>query len=144
MHAGERERSYGSDPYHGRDPYEDANYSAQAAGYTATPPPVDPYATHTGFGYQSQFPPPPGSVPQPAYAPQMHQAAPQPAAAYGPQDFPPPPAQPPPGAPAYDPYAANQNPYAPRPRGADENVSAENPSSAPTDQHLAADGTFCF
>lgn len=65
------------------------------------------------------------------------QPQPQPQNVYAPQDFPPPPAGAPQAQQAYfDPYAAGQNPYAPRGRG-DENVSATN-SSAPPYQHATA------
>lgn len=75
-------------------------------------------------------------MPQQGYNPQQ---PPQPG--YNPQDFPPPPAGPPQGQQYQDPYAPGQNPYAPRPRGADENVSAAS-FPAPTDQHhTTQDGT---
>ncbi|EXJ56489.1 hypothetical protein A1O7_06833 [Cladophialophora yegresii CBS 114405] len=114
---------------YGRDPYEDNNY-APGGQYAPTPPPPahDPYATQQGFYPQSsQFPPPPGSIPQ-QYPPQAGpgMAPPPPGSApYGQQGYPPPP--PPPGAPPapaqpYDAYASGANPYAPR---GPENVSAE-------------------
>ena len=114
-----REGSYA--PYTpGRDPYEDANWHAtHSASYAQNI--NDPYASQTGFYPPgNQFPPPPGSMPhQGGYTPQQQNQN-----VYAPQDFPPPPA----GAPQaqqtyFDPYAAGQNPYAPRGRG-DENVSA--------------------
>lgn len=93
----------------------------------------DPYGSQAGF-----YPPPPGPMPQQHYAP-----TPQPQGTYGPQDFPPPPPNVPQAQqPQFNPYAPGQNPYAPRSRGADENVSDGHPSSAPTDQHhSASDGT---
>jgi len=96
----------------------------------------DPYASQTGFySHGGQFPPPPGSMPQQGYAPQ------QPPQSYGTQAFPPPPAGVPQGQQFPDPYAPGQNPYAPRPRGADENVSAAS-FPAPIDQHrTTTDGT---
>lgn len=101
----------------------------------------DPYGSQAGF-----YPPPPGPIPQQGYGPQQsytpqpaYAPTPPPQGTYHPQDFPPPP----PNAPQaqqqqFNPYAPNQNPYAPRPRGTDDNVSAGNPSSAPNDQYRSA------
>lgn len=142
-HGSSRRQTFDSrasvDPYNGRDPYEDANWHAtHSASYAQGM--NDPYGSQAGF-----YPPPPGPMPQQGYAPQSYTPqpayapTPQPQGSYGPQDFPPPP----PGAPQaqqqqFNPYAPNQNPYAPRSRGADDNVSAGYPSSAPTDQHRSA------
>ncbi|KAK4936645.1 hypothetical protein LTR10_022497 [Elasticomyces elasticus] len=129
---------------YGADPYEDSYNPAQQ--YSPTPPPAnDPYATQQGFYPQSsQFPPPPGAVPQQyPQNPASGAANPYPTQSYPPP--PPPPGPPPTGAANYDPYASGANPYAPR---GPENVSAEpspefgNPftSAASNDQHHVPDG----
>lgn len=134
-----------------RDSYDDSY--RQGGQYSPTPPPNDPYASQQGFSQQgyypqnSQFPPPPGSVPN-QFPPQPNPIAPQPGATAFPQQGypPPPPGGPPPATANYDTYASGANPYAPR---GPENVSAEpapafgNPfaSVAPNDQHHVPDGT---
>jgi Domain of unknwon function (DUF3824) len=110
------------------DPYEDT-YNPS---YTPQPDPYAQYPQQPFYPQSSQFPPPPGSGPQP-YPAGAPTAAPA-GAAYNPTDFPPPP--PPPGAPpgpGYDAYASGANPYAPR---RDENVSVPPSSSVPS-------GTWC-
>ena len=142
---------------YGHDTYDD-NYH-QSGRYSPTPPPNDPYASQHGFSQptyypeNTQFPPPPGSVPN-QYPPQPDPMPIQPGAAeyppqaaYPPQAYPPPPPGGPPPAPTnYDAYASGANPYAPR---GPENVSAEpapafgNPfaPAIPNDQHHLPDGT---
>ena len=98
-----------------RDPYEDT-YNPQ---YGGQPDPYAQFGQPNHYPQSSQFPPPPGSGPQPYAA-----TAPTAGAAYNPQDFPPPPPSGAPPGPGYDAYASGGNPYAPR---RDENVSAPNP-----------------
>ncbi|RDW90839.1 DUF3824 domain-containing protein [Aspergillus mulundensis] len=75
------------------------------------------------------YPPPPGSAPTPAPGPMP----------YNPADYPPPPnSGPPPQQYSYPPPAADA--YAPRPRRADENVSATRDFSSPTTQPQPYDG----
>lgn len=115
-----------------RDPYEES--------YDPEPYPISPQAAHqqSAGGYypnSNYFPPPPGSTTN-------LNATPQP---YNPADYPPPPGAAPPPQP-YNYGAANPGPetYAPRPRRADENVSAPSSSTTtlPTEQTHAHDGAF--
>lgn len=78
------------------------------------------------------FPPPPGSAPRPAEA----------AAPYNPADYPPPPGAVPPMQPYGYGTPPAPEPYAPRPRRADENVSAARNSSPHNAQSHAHDGGF--
>lgn len=124
MHAG-----YDDDAH--RDPYEES--------YDPEPYPAFPQATHQQpteayYPNGNHFPPPPGTTPN-------LNATPQP---YNPADYPPPPGAAPPPQP-YNYGAANAGPetYAPRPRRADENVSAPSSSTTlPTKQTHAHDGAF--
>jgi hypothetical protein len=147
----------GRDPY--ADDYEAAPYAAAAAA-AAAPPAAAPggYGAEPGYYQQAPgFPPPPGTVPnqyppQPQYAAPGAQYAPPPnQAEYNPANFPPPPGTvPPPVPPANynEAFAsgANMDPYAPRTRRADENVSAA-PSnginSFPDQHYVPPSGTWC-
>ncbi|KAJ5102956.1 hypothetical protein N7532_003485 [Penicillium argentinense] len=106
-----------------RDPYEE-HYDPEPypPSPVVHPPPADNYYPNSNY-----FPPPPGSTPN-------LNATPQP---YNPADYPPPPGAAPPPQP-YSYGAPGPEPYAPRPRRADENVSA---SSAAQPQHVN-DGVF--
>ncbi|KAJ5151063.1 uncharacterized protein N7482_010315 [Penicillium canariense] len=128
-HANLADTGYEDDAH--RDPYEES--------YDPEPYPMHPQTAHqqpgeTYYPNSNYFPPPPGSTPN-------LNATPQP---YNPADYPPPPgAAPPPQAYGYGDVNSGQEPYAPRPRRADENVSAP-PSSTtlPTDQNHTVDGAF--
>lgn len=76
------------------------------------------------------FPPPPGSAPRPAET----------AAPYNPADYPPPPGAVPPVQPYGYGTPPGPEPYAPRPRRADENVSAARNASPPNARSHAYDG----
>lgn len=113
-----------------RDPYEET--------YDPEPYPISPHAAHQQptenyYPNSNYFPPPPGSTPN-------LNATPQP---YNPADYPPPPGAAPPPQP-YNYGAGNSGPetYAPRPRRADENVSAPlSPTTTLPTEH-AHDGAF--
>lgn len=160
---GEQERGQSRD--NGRDPYEDGYYQPPNQNQYAQEPTHDPYGPQQGFHNQSQFPPPPGGMPQQYPAPvptpqpagmgyqqtyQPPQNTYQPPNAftqpepYAPQSYYPPPQN---QSQHYDAYMSGANPNAqPRNRGADENVSAGNlPSdSFPSDQYQPfPDGMFC-
>ncbi|CEJ60924.1 hypothetical protein PMG11_09478 [Penicillium brasilianum] len=117
-----------------RDPYEES--------YDPEPYPISPQAAHQQptenyYPNSNYFPPPPGSTPN-------LNATPQP---YNPADYPHPPGAAPPPQP-YNYGAGNPGPetypetYAPRPRRADENVSAplSSTTTLPTEQTHAHDG----
>ncbi|OKP10041.1 hypothetical protein PENSUB_4506 [Penicillium subrubescens] len=123
-----RSRTRYEDDAH-RDPYEES--------YDPEPYPISAQAAHQRpaenyFPNSNYFPPPPGST-------SNLNATPQP---YNPADYPPPPGAAPPAQP-YNYGAANTGPetYAPRPRRADENVSAPSSSTLPTEQ-THAHGAF--
>ncbi|OQD70151.1 hypothetical protein PENDEC_c026G04071 [Penicillium decumbens] len=107
-----------------RDPYEES--------YDPEPYPVSPHAAPhqpppepNYYPNNNYFPPPPDSTTN------LH-APPQP---YNPADYPPPPgAAPPPEPYSYGAAGPGLGQYAPRPRRADENVSAPQSSTLPTDQ----------
>ncbi|KAJ5805994.1 uncharacterized protein N7503_003596 [Penicillium pulvis] len=125
----EQDRARYDDTVH-HDPYEES--------YDPEPYP----ASHAAPGYQeppanyypntNSFPPPPGSTTN------LH-GAPSPMA-YNPADYPPPPG----AAPQPQPYnygapGPGTEQYAPRPRRVDENVSAQQRSTLPTDLHTHDD-----
>ena len=93
------------------DPYEES--------YNPEPYPVSqPPAPHPGndsyYPNSNYFPPPPGQAPHPANG----------QAPYNPAEYPPPPGAAPPSQPYGYASSPGAEPYAPRPRRADENVSA--------------------
>ncbi|KAL5336174.1 hypothetical protein BJX70DRAFT_400828 [Aspergillus crustosus] len=98
------------------------------------PPSPTPPTNFDGTLYRpnNYYPPPPGSAP-------MHPMATGAAAPYNPADYPPPPnAAPPPQQYNYPPTGPDA--YAPRPRRADDNVSAAWNLSPPTAQYRLHDG----
>jgi hypothetical protein len=110
---------------YGQDPYEDPYNPQQQQQYNPAPQPAnDPYAAQTGFYPQGQqFPPPPGAAP-PQFQTQAPATAYAPGAAFNPHDYPPPPGAAPAQYTGHFASGGNADPYAPRGRGADENVSA--------------------
>ncbi|PWY93307.1 hypothetical protein BO94DRAFT_460694 [Aspergillus sclerotioniger CBS 115572] len=110
------------------EPYDGSyNHLPYAPSPAAVPQRIDDHQYYPNSNY---FPPPPGSAPRPDPAP------------YSPADYPPPPGAVPPQS--YD-YPARPGPgpdtYAPRPRRADEMVSAST-CPRPTAQDRAFDGGF--
>ncbi|KAE8145472.1 hypothetical protein BDV25DRAFT_164594 [Aspergillus avenaceus] len=111
-----RQDSY-DDPY-GSEPYP-----------SALPPPRQNDQNYPSGNY---FPPPPGSAPRTAGS----------AAPYNPADYPPPPGAVPPSQSYGYPPPPGPEPYATRPRRADENVSAARNLSPPIAQSHMDDGGF--
>ncbi|KAJ6109912.1 hypothetical protein N7486_002147 [Penicillium sp. IBT 16267x] len=115
---------YDNAVYH--DPYEE---SYDPEPYPASPRPAPNYQEPPAnyFPNTNSFPPPPGSTTNLNTAPSP---------AYNPADYPPPPG----AAPQPQPYnygapGPGTEQYAPRPRRGDENVSAPQRSTQPTDHH---------
>ncbi|KAJ5657908.1 uncharacterized protein N7484_001557 [Penicillium longicatenatum] len=109
------------------DPYEE---SYDPEPYPASPRPGPNYQEPPANYYPNtnSFPPPPGSTTNLNQTP--------PPNAYNPADYPPPPG----AAPQPQPYnygapGPGTEQYAPRPRRVDENVSAQQRSTLPTDHH---------
>ncbi|KAF3392666.1 hypothetical protein F1880_008574 [Penicillium rolfsii] len=111
-----------------RDPYEE---SYDPEPYPVSSQPAHQRPAENYYPNSNYFPPPPGSTPNLNTTPQP----------YNPADYPPPPGAAPPAQP-YNYGSANTGPetYAPRPRRADENVSAPSSSTLPTEQTHAHDG----
>ena len=114
-----------------RDPYEES--------YDPEPYPVSPHAVppqqpmDNYYPNGNYFPPPPGSTPNLNTTPSP----------YNPADYPPPPgAAPPPQPYSYGAAGPGTETYAPRPRRAEENVSAPEGSNLPNDQYHTRDGAF--
>lgn len=110
-----------------REPYDSSykNPLPYPATPAAAPRPIDDHQYYPNGNY---FPPPPATGPRPEPAP------------YSPADYPHPPSPVPPQS--YDyPSGPGPDPYAPRPRRADENVSASN-YPQPTVQDRGFDGGF--
>ncbi|KAL3247126.1 hypothetical protein ABHI18_012520 [Aspergillus niger] len=108
-----------------REPYDSSykNPLPYPATPAAAPRPIDDHQYYPNGNY---FPPPPATGPRPEPAP------------YSPADYPHPPGPVPPQS--YDyPTGPGPDPYAPRPRRADENVSASN-YPQPTVQDRGFDG----
>ncbi|TPR05943.1 Sugar (and other) transporter family protein [Aspergillus niger] len=108
-----------------REPYDSSykNPLPYPATPAAAPRPIDDHQYYPNGNY---FPPPPATGPRPEPAP------------YSPADYPHPPGPVPPQS--YDyPSGPGPDPYAPRPRRADENVSASN-YPQPTVQDRGFDG----
>ncbi|KAJ5591670.1 uncharacterized protein N7459_002039 [Penicillium hispanicum] len=123
----EHSRSRYEDDAH-RDPYEEAYDPEPYPASPHAPPaqPADNYYPNTNY-----FPPPPGSTPNLNTTPNP----------YNPGDYPPPPgAAPPPQPYSYGGAGPGPETYAPRPRRADENVSAAESSILATDQYHKPDG----
>lgn len=114
------------DPY--EESYDPEPYPASRANPNYQEPPANYYPN------TNSFPPPPGSTTNLNAAPSPN--------AYNPADYPPPPG----AAPQPQPYnygapGPGTEQYAPRPRRVDENVSAPQRSTLPTDHHTH-DGGF--
>ncbi|KAF9885290.1 hypothetical protein FE257_013091 [Aspergillus nanangensis] len=106
-----------------REPYEDS-YSSEPY---APSPSVQPALDNQFYPNSNYFPPPPGSGPRPAPA-------------YNPGDYPPPLGAVNPPQPYGYPSPPVPEPYAPRPRRADENVSVSWNSSRATAHYSTHDG----
>lgn len=115
--------------------YDDAHHDPYEESYEPYPPSPQaaPHAQHPEANYHpsgNYFPPPPGSTPNLNATPP-----------YNPADYPPPPgAAPPPQPYSYGGAGPAPETYAPRPYRADENVSAPQSSTPPTDQYHTRDG----
>lgn len=124
------EPGYDEDAHH--DPYEE---SYDPSPYPPSPqaaPPHAPAPPNNFYPNGNYFPPPPGSNPNLNTTPQP----------YNPADYPPPPgAAPPPQPYSYGAAGPGPETYAPRPRRADENVSAPM-SSHPIDQYHTRNGGY--
>ncbi|KAH2208494.1 hypothetical protein KXW59_008505 [Aspergillus fumigatus] len=116
-----------------RSKYDDDSYPSSYPSdlpYPPSPlPPTQP-GEHPYYPNSNYFPPPPGSTPAP----------PAPAAPYNPADYPPPPGAVPPAQPYGYPPEPGPDRYAPRPRRADENVSAAWNSPPSAAQYPMHDG----
>ncbi|OJJ30758.1 hypothetical protein ASPWEDRAFT_118432 [Aspergillus wentii DTO 134E9] len=129
----DRDRPGYDDDNVSRDPYEES-YNPEP--YPPSPPaaPQQQIDDRQYYPNTNYFAPPPSSAPHPASN----------GAPYRPADYPPPPGAAPPPQPYGYPPPPGPDPYAPRPRRADENVSAAQNWPFPTAKYHTQDGLEAF